>query len=71
MIIIPGTDPCQIKHLTISTSEYNGNPLQYYCPENPMDRGAWRATTNGVTKSRTRPSAHAPHRQNKDIETTG
>ena len=23
--------------------EGNGNPLQYFCPENPMDRGAWRA----------------------------
>ena len=29
----------------------NGNPLQYYCQENPMDRGAWWAT--GVTKSQT------------------
>ena len=31
----------------------HGNPLQYSCPENPMDRGAWRATVHGVTKSRT------------------
>ena len=29
------------------------NPLQYSCQENPMDRGAWRATVHGVTKSRT------------------
>ena len=29
----------------------NGNPLQYYCLENPMDRGAWRATVRGFTKS--------------------
>ena len=28
-----------------------GNPLQYSCLENPMDKGAWRATTHGVTKS--------------------
>ena len=34
--------------------EGNGNPLQYSCLENPMDRGAWRATVYGVTKSRTR-----------------
>ena len=34
----------------------NGNPLQYFCLENPMDRGAWRATVHGVTKSRTRPN---------------
>ena len=29
----------------------NGNPLQCSCLENPMDRGAWRATVHGVTKS--------------------
>ena len=27
--------------LGISPGEGNGNPLQYYCLENPMDRGAW------------------------------
>ena len=32
----------------------NGNPLQYSCLENSMDRGAWRATAHGVTKSQTR-----------------
>ena len=31
----------------------NGNPLQYSCLENSMDRGALRATVHGVTKSRT------------------
>ena len=34
--------------------EGNGNPFQCSCPENPMDREAWRATVHGVTKSRTR-----------------
>ena len=29
------------------------NPLQYSCLENPMDRGAWRATVHGVTERRT------------------
>ena len=29
----------------------NGNPLQYSCLENPMDRGAWRATVQWVAKS--------------------
>ena len=29
------------------------NPLQYFCLENPMDRGAWRATVYGVAKSQT------------------
>ena len=28
--------------------EGNGNPLQYTCLENPMDRGAWRGTVQGV-----------------------
>ena len=31
----------------------NGNPLQYSCLQNPMDRGAWRATVYGVEKSDT------------------
>ena len=30
--------------------EGNGNPLQYSCLENPMDRGAWRATVHGVAR---------------------
>ena len=29
----------------------SSNPFQYSCLENPMDRGAWRATVHGVTKS--------------------
>ena len=31
-----------------------GNPLQYSCLENPMDRGAWQAMVHGVEKSQTR-----------------
>ena len=38
----------------ISPGEENGNPLQYSCLENPMDRGAWWATAHGVAKSQTR-----------------
>ena len=41
--------------------EGNGNPLQYSCLENPMDKGAWRATVYRVAKSPTRlkqPSTH-------------
>ena len=30
----------------------HGNPLQYFCLENPMDRGAWQATVHGTAKSR-------------------
>ena len=32
----------------------HGNPLQYSCLENPMDRGAWRATVHRVEKNQTR-----------------
>ena len=34
-----------------SPGEGNGNPLQYSCLENPMDRGAWEATVHGVAES--------------------
>ena len=37
-----------------SPGEGNGNPLQCFCLENPMDGGAWKATVHGVAKSRTR-----------------
>ena len=33
-----------------STGEWNGNPLQYSCWDNPMDRGAWWATVHGSCK---------------------
>ena len=36
-----------------SPGEGNGNPLQYFCMENSMDRGVWWATAHGDTKSRT------------------
>ena len=36
-----------------SPGEGNGNPLQYSCLENSMDRGAWWATVHRITKSRT------------------
>ena len=36
-----------------SPGEENGNPLQYSCLENPMDRVAWWATVQGLTKSQT------------------
>ena len=49
-------DPGSIPGLGRSPAEGNGNPLQYYFLENPMDRGAWQATVHGVAKSRTRMS---------------
>ena len=36
-----------------SPGEGNGNPCQYPCLENSMDRGAWQGTVHGVTKSQT------------------
>ena len=36
-----------------SPGEGNGNPFQYSCLENPMDRGAQQATIYGITKSQT------------------
>ena len=46
-------DPGSIPGLERSPGEVNGNPLQYSCLENPMDRGAWQATVSGVAKSQT------------------
>ena len=36
----------------------HGNPVQYSCLENPMDRGAWKATIHGVEKSQTQLRIH-------------
>jgi len=36
-----------------SPGEGNGNPLQYSCWDNPMDRGAWWAAVHRVTKGQT------------------
>ena len=47
-------DECASKKKMNIPGEGNGNPLQYYCLENPMDRGAWQAIVHGVTKSWTR-----------------
>ena len=43
-----------------SPREGNGNPLQYSCLENSMDRGAWWAAIHWVTKSQTRLSDFHP-----------
>ena len=44
-------DPGSIPGLGRFPGEGNGNPFQYSCLENSMDRGAWKATVNGVTES--------------------
>ena len=46
-------DGGSIPGLGRSPGERNGNPLQYSCLENSMDRGAWWATVHEVTKSQT------------------
>ena len=46
-------DPGLIPGLGRSSGEWNGNPLQYSCLENCVDRGAWWARVPGVAKSRT------------------
>ena len=46
-------DPGPIPGSGRSPGEGNGNPLQYSCLENPMDRGAWWAIVCGVAESQT------------------
>ena len=48
----PG-DSGSVPGLGRSPGEGNGNPLQYSCLENSMDRGAWGPTVHGVPKSHT------------------
>ena len=50
---LPVTWDSQIPALGRSPGGENGNPLQYSCLENPMDRGAWLATIHAVKESRT------------------
>ena len=47
----------------------NGNPLQYSCLENSMDKGTWWATVHGVAKSQIRLSAHARARTHTHTHT--
>ena len=86
--------PPELSHITLlwvgtpvlaPNREGNGNPLQYSCLENPTDGGAWWATVHGISKSRTRLSAHTHtywsrvdpnpmpsvliRRENRDMET--
>ena len=46
-------DPGLIPELVRSPGEGNGNPLQYFWLESPVDRGAWQATVHGVTEADT------------------
>ena len=63
-------DTGSIPELVRSPGDGSGNPLQYSCLGNPMDRGAWRATVHGVAQVRhdlvTQPSSSSfiEHLQN-------
>ena len=52
---LPAVQETQVQTLgrERSSEKGNGKPLQYLCLENPMDRGAWRATVHRVAKSPT------------------
>ena len=54
-VLIPG--------LGRSPGEGHGNPLQYSCLENSMDRGAWRATVREITKNGTQLKRLSMHRE--------
>ena len=56
-------DTGSIPGLGRSLGEGNGNPLQHSCLENPMDRGAWRATVHGVAKSQMKLKRLSTHAQ--------
>ena len=49
----------------------HGNPLQYSCLENPMDRGAWRATVHGVAKRWTQMKQLSSYTQTWKLDTSG
>ena len=52
-------------------TEGNGNPLQYSCLENPVDRGVWPAVVSGVAQSRTRlKRLSSSSRQNRTYQVT-
>ena len=51
---LPATQETRVQSLGWEDpGEGNGNPLQYSCLENPIDRGAWQTTVHGVAKSQT------------------
>ena len=51
-------DVDSIPRLRRSPGGGNGNPLQYFWLENPMDRGAWQATVHELAKSQAQLNAH-------------
>ena len=59
-------DASLILGLGKNPGEGNGNPLQYSCLGNPMDRGAWQATVHDVEKSWTRLNDQTKNQADQD-----
>ena len=55
-----------IPELGMSPGGGSGNPLQYSCLENPMDRGAWKAIVQKAAKSQTRLSTSLLKKKKKE-----
>ena len=64
-------DPGLIPGLGRPSGEGNGNPLQYSCLENSMDRGAWWATVHWIAKNQTRLSTHMVHGRKEECLLVG
>ena len=58
-------DESSIPRLGRPPGEENGNPLQYSCLENPMDRGAWQSTVHSIAKRQTQLKQLSIARRNK------
>ena len=58
-------DESSISRLGRPPGEENGNPLQYSCLENPMDRGAWQSTVHSIAKRQTQLKQFSIVRGNK------
>ena len=56
-------DVDSIPELGRAPGERNGDPLQHSCLEDPIDRGAWRATVHGVAKTQTILSDEITHKR--------
>ena len=60
-------DAVSITCLGRSPAEGNGNPLQYSCLGNPMDRGAWRANPRGLQRVRHDLATEQQHNRDKHL----